>query len=685
MKFRFLQYALKLAVPAILLSSCVKVDQVPAPIPSTDQPLFTAPATFNYETTKEVGVDLQLLANNDQPLNNILVNILDKPADEGGDILFTSMTDINGKISASLKLPSYLTKVIVDPNYVGVMRNATVVVNNQQVYAIIGGANGFGGNVEAKKPALGIGHLPTGNRTQSLNYVYMGGFDNQGKPNYLVSPNDVISKTLLSYINASLPELKPVTTYHPAYLNGSAQTNLDLVQDGDVYITFVHEGAVFMNSLAYFTYPTNNKPTSTNDIDSLHIILPNASLAGSSGSMVSGNKVKLGRFQANTSIGFCLITNGWTGTGVGGGYNKFYTVDALNPEAASVNKRHAAMLRDNTTNVILFGMEDTNRETSGCDNDFNDIVFYASTTNSTNAISTANVNPIDKPGDRDGDGVSDVYDQFPTDPARAYINYYPSQGVWGTVAYEDTWPNTGDYDMNDMIIEYRYKMINNAQNNTVEIYADYPLKAAGATFNSGFGVQFPFVSSQVAAATGSRNSTSFNISLSANGTETGQSRAVIIPFNDFFSITPRPTPATINTTPGIPFIKPDTVHMKVTFTTPLSANNLGIAPFNQFMFRSDTRGKEVHLPGEKPTDKANTALFNTLKDNTVPSLNRYYKTAANMPFALGLPQRFDYPIEGKAINSVYLKFEAWARSGGTQYPNWYKDSAGYRSANWFYK
>lgn len=142
---------------------------------------------------------------------------------------------------------------------------------------------------------------------------------------------------------------------------------------------------------------------------------------------------------------------------------------------------------------------------------------------------------------------------------------------------------------------------------------------------------------------------------------------------------------TVNTQPGITTSKPDSIHLRVSFTSPITAATLGNAPFNQFTFMTESRGKEIHLPGERPTDKVNSSLFNTQQDNTIPNLNRYYKTVTNLPFGINIPQKFDYPIEGKAINTIYYKFEKWAQSGGTLYPDWYVNKPGYRSSNWFYK
>ncbi len=678
---------LKASIPIILMSSCVKGDSIqPAAI---DPPLFTSPADFNYETSKDVGIDIRLLSNNDDPLKQVLVDILDKPEEDGGKIIFTALTDNNGKINTTLKLPTHLKNVIVDPKYIGVMRNATVRVESNKILCTLGGKSGYGGNVEAEqRMPLGLIDFHTSGREQSLTYKYMGTYDNiWGRPNYMEPLNDVISPLLLSWVNASLPEQKPVPAYHPVYLNPSAETNLNLTQDGDVYITFVHEGAGYTNTLAYFTYPTNNKPTNINAVDSVNIIFPNASLTGSSGNLTSGNKVKLGRFKANTSIGFCLVANGWNRNTkvVEAGNGKFFSIDELNPEVNVSRRRHSILLNDNTHNLFLVGMEDINREQNGCDHDFNDIIFYATSVNSANAISTTNMNPIDKPGDADNDGVSDVYDQFPNDAGRAYINWYPSAYVAGTVAYEDTWPNTGDYDMNDLVVGYKYKMINNAANNTVEMYAQYALRAAGATIKNGFGVQFPFASSVVSSVTGAELNNAYPISLNSNGTEAGQTNAVIIPFNDFFYLMQPPGGGIINTQPGVNTIKPDTVNIKISFTSPLSATALGLAPFNQFLVATEDRGREVHLPGEKPTSRANTKLFNTQKDNTIPIQNRYYKTITNLPFGIGLPEGFDYPIESKPINNVYYHFAEWAQSGGSSYPDWYTNKPGYRATNLYYK
>ncbi len=670
---------------AFVLPGCVKMSDLPATLPGEAEAIsINVPPNFNYRTTQSVAINVSLLTNDNKPLAGVLVSILD-PANENSAVLYKAITNEEGKLTGTLQLPTYFEKVIVDASYIGIMRNAKVKIVSNEILASLGGNEGFGGNVELSTLPYGLGTVYQPRQQDVNDYVYMGNFNSNGKPNYLESPSDVISSSLLSYVNASLPEGKSVPTYHPAYLNSTAETNINIKQTADIWITFVHEGAAYTNSLAYFTYPTGTQPKKTSDITALTMVFPNASFNGSGGSLTSGNKVKLGRFSAGTSIGFCLIANGWSDAAkaVGAGLNKFFTIDDLNPETSPALKRHSVLLKDDINNLYLVGFDDQRRDQNS-DEDFNDLIFYVSA-NTPSAISSTNVNLIDSPVDTDNDGVSDVYDQFPTDPLRAYVNYYPSIDSYTSTAFEDTWPGTGDYDMNDVVVDQRYKIINNGQNKTVEIFADYIMRASGGSFNNGFGVQFPFAPSAVASVTGSKVVNNNIISMASNGCESGQSKAVIFPFDDFYSVMQRQGNNYINTDPAIAFIKPDTIKMKISLSSPITAVQLGTPPFNPFIVCNKSRGNEVHLPGELPTDKANTSLFNTSKDNTVPSLNRYYKTITNLPFGICIPQKFDYPIEGKPVNSVYLKFDEWAKSGGTSYPGWYKDSTGYRSVNYFYK
>ena len=678
------------AFSLIIFGSCKKGDTVaPTPDPSSgniavDKLIaLKASAAFNYEMQKNINLDITILAPDNTPIKNIPISILTRSEELGGVILFKSLTDVNGKISGSVKLSTAIDQVVIDPKYLGVLRNAAVNILNSAIVCTLGGSDGYSGNVVLNSPLTG--GRPANNSGTSLNrpvggtpfYSYMGTYNSQGKPNYLEPVNEVISAEFLANINASLPESRPLMTYHPDYLSNDIETNANITALSDVWFTFITEGAGYKNSIAYFTYPTINPPKTTADIDSLHFILPNASLNGSSGQLQTGNTVKLGRFAAGTSIGFALVANGWNGTAVGNGNWIVYSIDKLNPESDPSLKRHSVFLYDNSQKLFLVGIEDMKRDYNS-DNDFNDCLFYIKS-NPVTAISTVNVNPVDKPVDTDGDGVNDVYDDFPNDPTRAYINFYPGATTMGTVAFEDYWPFLGDYDMNDLVVDYRYVVISNAVNKAVEMTGQYVLKASGASYKNGFGVQFPFLSSLVNSATGSLVTNSQVVTLAGNGCEAGQSKAVIIPFDNAYSA--MKTNAAFNTVIGSNYLSRDTIKVNMTFTRPMSQTELGSAPFNPFIIINGTRGREAHLAGYAPTDKVDTKYFKTGVDNTIPAQGLYYKTTSNLPWGLGFNENFSYPTERTAINTAFLKFESWILSSGTANTNWYRDTVNLVNSN----
>lgn len=272
--------------------------------------------------------------------------------------------------------------------------------------------------------------------------------------------------------------------------------------------------------------------------------------------------------------------------------------------------------------------------------------------------------------DTDGDGVPDNTDEYPNDATKAYNNYYPSATGKATVAFEDQWPTLGDYDMNDVVVSYRYNVITNASNNVVSVNASYTLRADGGTFDNGFAVQFPV----------NRNSVS---SVSGATLESGQTKAVLKIVNNVHLVL-----NAWNTVVGA--ATADSVNYSVSFNVggSVSLASFGLGAYNPFIWNGSSgygRGYETHLPGQLPTDLATTSLFGTLSDNTNVGANRYYVSKnGGLPWAISIPERFDYPIEKSDITGTYTKFATWVQSNGNSYTDWYKNLSGYRVANKIY-
>ncbi len=212
---------------------------------------------------------------------------------------------------------------------------------------------------------------------QAQSYTYLGTYNSGGRPNYLVSPRDSVTPFFRTLIEISLPEYRPVPVYNPILIAKERVKTLSLSCAADVWISFIDEGASYLNALGYYTYTKGSQPTTAPNNEDIKIIFPNASKQGFGGELVAGDKVYLGNFPANTEIGFVLISDGWNGTTVGSGNWKVYSNPEYNPEANDSLKQHTVIVRDTMTNRLVIGFEDILRDRTDCDQDFNDLLFYA--------------------------------------------------------------------------------------------------------------------------------------------------------------------------------------------------------------------------------------------------------------------------------------------------------------------
>jgi len=277
--------------------------------------------------------------------------------------------------------------------------------------------------------------------------------------------------------------------------------------------------------------------------------------------------------------------------------------------------------------------------------------------------------------DTDGDGVADKDDAYPNDSTRAYNNY--SSSDYGTYLFEDNWPTTGDYDFNDLVIGYRYNMVTNSSNKVVELKANLVVRASGATFKNGFGIQLDGISpSSVTKVTNSQTQSSSWVNTSSNGTEANQTYANIIVVDDASRVLPSTNGNPItNTIVGAPYTTPDTINLTISFVN----NTLTTADIklNPYLIINQTRSRELHLANRQPTSLA-WNFFGTNDDDSNPSSGRYYVNKSNLPWALDVPATIPYPIEGVNVTKAFLFLANWAQSNGTQNSDWYINNSG----NW---
>ncbi len=346
--------------------------------------------------------------------------------------------------------------------------------------------------------------------------------------------------------------------------------------------------------------------------------------------------------------------------------------------STSTNGAHIRYTTDGSTPDANNGIDYTNQVLIGANTLIKAIALKNGMTNSEVAESYYEINI-----DTDNDGVVDSDDEYPTDSTRAFNNFSPAKGL-GTLAFEDSWPSKGDYDMNDVVVDYQFKNILNANEKLVETYATFVLKASGAGYNNGFGFQFKnnTINQSDITVSGYFLNADY-INLNSNGTEANQSKPTIIVFDNAYSVLQHPGVGTgINTTMGLPYVNPVTLTIHIIYT-PNSYNEgqLDISHFNPFIIINKNREKEVHLADNSPTSLADLNLFGTQNDNSNAVQNRYYKTTNNLPWALNIYETFSYPVEKAPINEAYNHFIDWVISNGESYTDWYKDNTGNRNTN----
>jgi len=290
--------------------------------------------------------------------------------------------------------------------------------------------------------------------------------------------------------------------------------------------------------------------------------------------------------------------------------------------------------------------------------------------------------------DTDSDGVSDANDQYPNDPYKAFNNNYPAAN-FSTLLFEDLWPSKGDYDFNDLVVDYRFNTVTNAANNVVEVIYTFVTRAVGGSLHNGLAFQLDGISSnKITSISGSKAAGASWISLNANGTETGHSTHTnILVYDDAYKIMQSQAGYSfVNVDPNSPVSVNDTTIITVKFlingVSPaggiLSYDNFSSTVFNPYMIINQVRGKEIHLIDRMPSAKMNFNYFGTEQDKSNVSLGHYYKSENNLPWAINVGISIPFTIEKTDFSSAYLKFADWATSGGVLYPTWYLNSSGNR-------
>lgn len=248
--------------------------------------------------------------------------------------------------------------------------------------------------------------------------------------------------------------------------------------------------------------------------------------------------------------------------------------------------------------------------------------------------------------------------------------FFPSEGQFGTLCFEDNWPNKGDYDFNDMVIDYNVKATYNDDDLVTQIEMQLYLRAAGASNDNSFGISFRFPWSyqgpypDIASVIVNGQP--------VNAENTNYPSYILIPSTK--AVMP-----VYNTFMNNPFDNPVEFVVLITFENPIDEWDLELPLQNSFITINQDRGREVHLPFNPPTSLADPNLFGTGNDATDPEVlnpdnfkvvfgyftymtQDWYPWALNIYFENGSNELFYYSTERTPIIDAYSSFAGWVEN-----------------------
>lgn len=259
----------------------------------------------------------------------------------------------------------------------------------------------------------------------------------------------------------------------------------------------------------------------------------------------------------------------------------------------------------------------------------------------------------------------------------------------GTVVFEDNWPNTGDYDFNDAVIDYAVTSYVSMGSHDQSIYKNerievkFTVRAVGGNYPSAIGFTITNKSQQI------YNGIEFqqkyierytNLGQTTNGltvrlANEGKTEEVPVIWveglqnlkkgGSFFN-TEQTDGEAVTAEFAMYGNQNNNLNRSLVFT-------MAAYPQNQDIFIRNSNGREIHLKGYAPTSQY-TKYDNdatTATDGTIMSDN-YYCNSDGFIWAMKLPSGFRYPKEKIDIRDAYPDtFAKWVTSGGTAEKAWY--------------
>lgn len=602
---------------------------------------------FGFETRGDVSLDVNYALPGFAALIEVYdidpMEIVDNTPvkKQGVEALFKIYTDESGKFNGKMNIPTSVKSIYLYTESWGLPRCMPLEIKDGMVSFDM--SNIGASTVKAKNNTRSYGFQGTvpyvlnGNNKLyslckwgeggSLDSKYMSFEENVGDETV-----GSLTQRLKNFFNpdgiANVDNMNLVTQ--------SRTTNITVTQDGTALdVIFLNRDAMYNNSFGYYYYKTSKEPDMRGMSDmKKYIIFPNVSFSVYGGQLPilkCGSKVRLlyfdeqgnakEEFPAGYTVGWFMYADGYNQSEneiditkqVASGFSNLLASN----QVLGQQRQNFVSVKDETSGKVIIGVED------GANNSYCDLLFYV---NASKTIEEPNDRPVITPDDGNEPEKPDV-----------------TETKTGTLAFEDIWPGGGDYDMNDVIVEYNRAVSFDKKNQVTKIVDTFTPVHDGAVFANAFAYQVD---------KGQFGKMTFSATTEGIHTESATSSIIVCPnvkqaIQKVYTITREFT--------GGSFNKKD-----------LKSYN----PYIIVKYAEGQKGRtEVHLPKHEATSLADLSLAGTQKDAY------YIDKEGAYPFAIDIPiLNFISVTEKKSIDTEYPNFKAWADSKGEKYTDWYNKS-----------
>lgn len=687
----------------VSMTACVDKSLYETSIDPNDYMPGEAPNSFDFSTVQKVNLNVDYSAYKTYgPVffgvytENPIIEVEDAPDDQWNEDvkpIYEDYTEDNGKFNAVVELPTYAQHLYIATGnfFTGMLLleadvkdgAASVVAENNQVAATRGWTRAEGPGVSTDDlSALNLTNLidDNGNITSDKKYNdwknWLGSWNSaSGRPDYLLNkatadPKLVISDNEMEGLYAAVSS---------AFVSGSAMNeeycsypDLLLQQDSEVTFTLLGGSTCWTSSLGYYYYTDDKKPTNPSDIN-IVMLFPNTqdgqwaraklknlrSYNGNIGTLRGdvvrlmyypniANNDKTGAttvFPKGTRIGFILKTQAWAMQGPD---------YALNIGAFSGQKKYNCWCA--TTDGLSYGkkLKGDSGKYPNLEGQSRGAKFSYKTANGDTYTLISFEDAMD---DLDFDDL--IFALKPVGvfaPVPEIANKKSS--TTGVYAFEDLWPNKGDYDLNDAVVNAKHEKEFNDKGKIIKetfyltTYQNYVTLTSGLALTLNTKKEPSSIAMKKMAPEAAEAE-------DANFTKDGNVYHLTEDFTGEL---------------GMTYI------LELTYSTPLNSSE-ELASIQPFIYRQEgDKNWEVHIPMEAPTAKMNTSYFGKGDDRSNPDKGLYFVRQGNYPFAFYLKgadiSAFEETIlkrenESKPIDELFPHFLDWSISNGETNQDWY--------------